>query len=210
MPSSREARFTTGPKTVTFTWSTVPILPATARPVAMPMPTRKSASGSSGRRAVAANSARIASAARQARTGGVGLGQRPSPKAHGRVAVKIAQHAPLLANLVRRHAQRLADAIQQSQQIFGRALRVPRKAAQIAEQHGDLGLARRQHDFRIDALQRLEHDRRKELAQSGPLAFEHPHVAQGAERRGGQFGEFQIVAQVARVGNIQRASCGRR
>jgi len=37
-PSSREARFTTGPKTVTFTWSTVPILPATAGPVATPMP----------------------------------------------------------------------------------------------------------------------------------------------------------------------------
>ena len=43
MLSSREARFTTGPNTVTFTWSTVPIFPATARPLAMPMPTRKSA-----------------------------------------------------------------------------------------------------------------------------------------------------------------------
>ena len=69
---------------------------------------------------------------------GVGLGQRPAPKTHRRVAVKIAQHAPLLANLVRRDAQRLADAIEQSQQILARALRVPRKAAQIAKQHARL------------------------------------------------------------------------
>ena len=64
--SRRAAKLTTGPNTVTFTWSTVPILPATAGPVAIPMPTRKSANGWSSSALAAANSARTASAARHA------------------------------------------------------------------------------------------------------------------------------------------------
>ena len=99
--------------------------------------------------------------------------------------MKIAQHPPLLANLVRRHAQRLAHAVQQAQQIFSRPLGMARETAQVAKQHRDFRLARRQHHFGIDPLQGLEHNRGEKLAQAGPLPLEHSHVPQGAQGCGG-------------------------
>ena len=114
--SSREARLTTGPKTVTFTWSMLPILPATARPLAMPMPTRNPRHRRCGKRR--ANAQRRPAGPLD----GVGLRQRPAPEAHRRVAVKIADHAPLLQDVVRHHAQGLADAVRAAEQVAGRPL----------------------------------------------------------------------------------------
>ena len=116
--------------------------------------------------------------------------------------MKIAQHAPLLADGVGRHPQRLADPIQQAQQIVGRAFGMPGEAAQIAEQHRHFGFARSQHHVGIAPFERFEHDGREELAEARPLPLQQPHVAQRTGGGGDQLGEFQIVAQVGRVGSF--------
>ncbi len=135
IPSRREARLTTGPKTVTFTWSTVPILPATARPVARPMPDLKPGErivGFAGRpRRIGGESPAPCRARAMRRR----LRQRPAPEAHRRVAVKIADHASLLGCGASSTPSAWLTRFKQSQQIGGRLFAAAREATQIAKQH---------------------------------------------------------------------------
>ena len=135
------------------------------------------------------------------------LGQRPAPEAHGGVALEIADHAALVEDLMRHHAQGLAHALQQAHQVVGVPLRLAREAAQVAEQHGDPRFARGEDLLGVVDGERVEHDRREELAQVRVLPFQEPHLPQRAERRGDQFGELHVLAKVGRVG---RAGLGGR
>ena len=67
--SKREPKFTTGPSTPTFACSGAPIFPAIARPCAMPMPTRKPASGCSLTSRTSSSFRAMASAALHAESG---------------------------------------------------------------------------------------------------------------------------------------------
>ena len=97
---------------------------------------------------------------------GVVLRQGPAPETHRGVALEIAHHAALLADVAGHHAQGAAHPLQQPEQIARLPLRFAREAAQIAEHDGDFGLARRQHDLGVFVGQRLEHHGREELAQA--------------------------------------------
>ena len=50
---------------------------------------------------------------------GIGLIKGPAPEAHGGVSLEVAHHAPLVLDVVRHHAQRLADPLEQAQQVGG-------------------------------------------------------------------------------------------
>ena len=105
------------------------------------------------------------------------------------------------------HAQRLAHAPQQAHQVAGVPLRLARKPPQVAEQHGDPRFARGEHFLRVADGERIDHDRRKELAEIRVLPLQEPHLSKRTERRGDQFGELHVLANVRRVG---RAGLGRR
>jgi len=80
--------------------------------------------------------------------------------------VEIAHDAALLQDVVRHHAERLAHALEQAEQIAGRPLALLREPAEIAEQHRHIGLARGEGLLGVLPANGFQHDRRKELAQA--------------------------------------------
>src|SRR5690606_37071012 len=70
------------------------------------------------------------------------LVQRPSPKPHRRVAVKIADHAALPQYLPGHHSQSVTDPLQQFEQLVLRLLALPRKTAKVTKDHRNVRLPR--------------------------------------------------------------------
>ena len=106
--------------------------------------------------------------------------------------------------MVGHHAQGPAHPLQQPKQIARLTLRLARKTAQVAEQHGDLGFARGQHDLRVFDRQRVEHYRREELAQRRLPALQKPHLPERTEHGRHQLGELHVLAQIGGIGGRRR------
>ena len=89
-----------------------------------------------------------------------------------------------------------------SEQVLGRLFGVAREAAQIAEQHGDLRLARGQDHFGVAACRASSTTGEKNWLSPARWRSSSRTSRSELSRRGDQLGEFQIVAQIVGIGRL--------
>ena len=87
--------------------------------------------------------------------------ERPAPKSHRGIALKVARHTSLFQDLARHHAESPAHTIQEPPQVSGFGFGFLAESPQVAEKNGDVALARFE-EGRVEVVSQRGEDRRRE------------------------------------------------